>query len=198
MTNGGTKDIASIRPMFGFGAATFEINSTDSLRVLLRRDGHGWKACSSVSEVFDGGSRVAGPDIDLLQAAKAALALATVPSRLLNLEEEERTARNRAAEVWKHLIARGASGRGMIGTESTGETFIVELAGTLLACGKPALELFDRFSWSELQAIGDAVRIMGPDGWYWRLKRANEAKLKPQSKRRYPSSDHRNRNREQR
>ncbi len=169
-----TIEIANIRPMPAFGPATFEVNSTDNLRVLLRRDNHDWKASSSIREIFDGGSRVAGPDADLLEAAKAALALAAVPSRLLELEEAGRSARGRAAERWKHLIARGASGKGTIGTESTGETFIVELAGTLLPCGKPALELFDRFSWSELEAIHDAVRSMGPDGWYWPLKQVNE------------------------
>ena len=52
-----------------------------------------------------------------------------------------------------YLIKRGASGEGAIGTESTGENFVVELAGIMLPCGMPALELLHCFSWSEIQAI---------------------------------------------
>jgi hypothetical protein len=96
--------------------------------------------------VFDGGARVAHADADLLEAAEKALALAGVPTKLLELEQEQRSARSRAADRWRFLIERGASGKGTIGTESTGEAFIVELAGTLLPCGMPALELLHRFS----------------------------------------------------
>jgi hypothetical protein len=63
--------------------------------------------------------------------------------------------------------ARGASGKGAVGTESTGERLIIDIAGTRLPCGKPALELLDRFSNAEIEAIRDAMKVMGPDGWYW-------------------------------
>lgn len=72
-----------------------------------------------------------------------------------------------AAKRWEHLIKRGAEGKGPRGTESTGEWLLIELAGTRLACGKPALELLDRFSRAEIESIRDAMRMMGPDGWYW-------------------------------
>lgn len=138
--------------------------------MLVRGDNRGWHACSSTEQVFDGGARVADADADLLEAAGKALALAGVPTKLLELEQKQRSARSRAADDWRFLIERGASGKGTIGTESTGEAFIVELAGTLLPCGLPALELFDRFSGREIEEIHDAVKSMGRDAWYWPLR----------------------------
>lgn len=87
------------------------------------------------------------------------------------LEEQRIAAKAKAAKRWTHLIDRGASGKGAKGTESTGEYLLVELAGTRLGCGKPALELLDRFSPSELESIRDAMRIVGPEGWYWPVVR---------------------------
>jgi hypothetical protein len=161
--------IKSIEPILWMGPAVFKVTASDERRVLVRLGNHGWYACSSVREVH-GGAKVAERDADLLEASKHALALAAVPGELLELEQQHNSARSRAAGRWKHLIERGASGKGPIGTESTGEWFVVELAGTMLPCGKPVLELFDRFSWAELEAIHDCVKIMGPDGWYWPLE----------------------------
>jgi hypothetical protein len=105
--------------------------------------------------------------VDLLEAAAQALAMAGVPATLLRLQEERRVARMSAAKSWTWYIARGASGKGAVGTESTGERLIVDLAAMRLPCGKPALELLDRFSNAEIEAIRDAMKVMGPDGWYW-------------------------------
>lgn len=93
--------------------------------------------------------------------------MAGVPATLLRLQEERRVARMSAAKSWTWYIARGASGKGAVGTESTGERLIVDLAAMRLPCGKPALELLDRFSNAEIEAIRDAMKVMGPDGWYW-------------------------------
>jgi hypothetical protein len=146
MTDDNNIKSKTIVPILWMGPKVFEITSTDDLRVLVRGDNRGWCACSSAQQVFDGGARVAHADADLLEAAEKALALAGVPTKLLELEQEQRSARSRAADRWRFLIERGASGKGTIGTESTGEAFIVELAGTLLPCGMPALELLHRFS----------------------------------------------------
>jgi hypothetical protein len=170
MTNENNIGIKTIEPVLWMGPKAFKITSTNDLCVLVRGDNRGWHACSSTEQVFDGGSRVADADADLLEAAGKALALAGVPSKLLELEQAQRSARTRAAEDWRFLIERGANGKGTIGTESTGEAFIVELAGTLLPCGMPALELLHRFSWRELEEIRDAVQSMGPDGWFWPLR----------------------------
>jgi hypothetical protein len=137
--------------------------------VLMPLDHRGWHACSSKQEVFDGGAVVASGSVDLLEAAAKALAMAGVPATLLRLQEERRAARMSAAKSWTWFIARGASGKGAVGTESTGERLIVGLAATHLPCGKPALVLLDRFTDSEIDAIRDAMKIMGPDGWYWPL-----------------------------
>jgi hypothetical protein len=170
MTNDSHTKIKTIQPVLWMGPKAFKVTSTDDLCVFVRGDNRGWHACSSAQQVFDGGARVANADADLLEAAEKALALAGVPTKLLELEQEQRSVRSRAADDWRFLIERGANGTGTIGTESTGEAFIVELAGTLLPCGMPALELFHRFSWRELEEIRDAVQSMGPDGWYWPLR----------------------------
>ena len=83
------------------------------------------------------------------------------------LQRNARPRALRAAKRWTWYIARGASGKGAVGTKLTGECLIVDLAATRLPCGKPALELLDRFSNSEIEAIRDAMKAMGPDGWYW-------------------------------
>lgn len=121
------------------------MTSTGDVAVLMRLDHQGWHACSSREEVFGGGAIVAGGRADMLEAAAKAPATAGVPAPLL----------------------RGASGKGAVGTESSGERLIIDLAATRLPCGKPALELLDRFSNSEIEAIRDAMKAMGPDGWYW-------------------------------
>jgi hypothetical protein len=167
MTNDSHIKIKTIQPVLWMGPKAFKVTSTGDLCVLVRGDNRGWHACSSTEQVFDGGARVADADADLLEAAEKALALAGVPTKLLELEQKQRSARSRAADDWRFLIERGASGKGTIGTESTGEAFIVELAGTLLPCGLPALELFDRFSAREIEEIHDAVKSMGRDAWYW-------------------------------
>lgn len=84
--------------------------------------------------------------MDPLEATAKALAMAGVTATLLRLQEERRAARMRAAKSLTSYIARGAIGKGAVGTESTGERLITDLAGTRLPCGKPALELLDRFS----------------------------------------------------
>jgi hypothetical protein len=176
MTNDTNIEIKTIEPILWMGPKAFKITSTDDLHVLVRGDNHGWHACSSAQQVFDGGARVANADADLLEAAEKALALAGVPTKLLELEQEQRSARSRAADDWRFLIERGASGKGTIGTESTGEAFIVELAGTLLPCGMPALELLNRFSWREIEEIRDALQGMGLDGWYWPVRERGQDK----------------------
>jgi hypothetical protein len=170
MTNDGHIKIKTIEPVLWMGPKAFKVTSTGDLCVLVRGDNRGWHACSSTEQVLDGGAKVADADADLLEAAGKALALAGVPTELLELEHQHRSARSRAADHWRFLIERGASGKGTIGTESTGEAFIVELAGTLLPCGLPALELFDRFSGREIEEIHDAVQSMGRDAWYWPLR----------------------------
>jgi hypothetical protein len=68
-----TSKIKSIDPIFGMGPAVFRITATNDLRVFVRRDDRGGHVCSSVREVYDGGSRVAGADSDLLEAAREGL-----------------------------------------------------------------------------------------------------------------------------
>lgn len=160
-------EVKSIMPVSWMGPDVFHVTSTDEVAVLVRLDHRGWHACSSKEEVFDGGAIVAAGSVDLLEAAAKALAVAAVPATLLRLQDERRAARLRAARSWTSYIARGASGRGAVGTESTGERLIIDIAGTRLPCGKPALELLDRFSNSEIEAVRDAMKVMGPDGWYW-------------------------------
>jgi hypothetical protein len=94
----------------------------------------------------------------MLEAAARALA---------TMQEDRRAARMRAAKGWTWAIERGASGKGAVGTELTGERLVIDLAATLLRCGRPALELLVRFTSSEIEAIRDAMKVMGPDGWYW-------------------------------
>ena len=167
MTSKTALEVKSIMPVSWTGPDVFHVTSTGDVAVLMRLDHQGWHACSSKEELFDGGAIVAGGRADMLEAAAKALAMAGVPDRLLRLQEERRAARMRAAKRWTWYIARGASGKGAVGTESTGECLIVDLAATRLPCGKPALELLDRFSNSEIEAIRDAMKAMGPDGWYW-------------------------------
>lgn len=160
-------EVKSIMPVSWMGPDVFHVTSTGEVAVLMRLDHRGWHACSSKDEVFDGGAVVASGSVDLIEAAAKALAMAGVPATLLGLQEERRAAHMRAAKRWTWYIARGASGKGAMGTESTGERLIVDLAGTRLPCGKPALELLDRFTSSEIEAIKNAMKVMGPDGWYW-------------------------------
>lgn len=54
----------------------------------------------------------------LLEAAAKALAMAGVPPTLLQLQEERRAARMRAAKSWISYIARGASGKGAVAPEA--------------------------------------------------------------------------------
>jgi hypothetical protein len=146
-------EVKSIMPASWMGPDVFHVTSTGDVAVLMRLDHRGCHACSSREEVFDGGAIVAGGRADMLEAAGTALAMAGVPARLLPLQEERRAARMRAAKSWTWYIARGASGKSAVGTESTGERLIVDLAATRLPCGKPALKLLDRFSNSEIEAI---------------------------------------------
>jgi hypothetical protein len=132
MTIGTVSEVKSIMPVSWMGPDVFHVTSSDDVSVLMRHDHHGWHACSSKEEVFDGGAIVAGGRADMLEAAAKALATAGVPARLLQLQEERRAARMRAAESWTWYIARGASGKGAVGTESTGERLIVDLAATRL------------------------------------------------------------------
>ncbi|MDA9433848.1 hypothetical protein XH88_19025 [Bradyrhizobium sp. CCBAU 51627] len=159
--------VHSIMPATWIGPDVFYVAADDERGVLLRLDNDVWRACSSVTQVFEGGIFVARKNIDLIEAGERALALGRGSVLLSQLEEERTAAKVRAAERWKHLIERGASGKGPRGTESKGEWFLVDLAGTLLPCGMPALEFLERFSASELEGIRDAMRIMGPEGWYW-------------------------------
>jgi hypothetical protein len=167
MTTNTAIEVKSIMPVSWMGPDVFHVTAASEVAVLMRLDHRGWHACSSKEEAFDGGAFVANGSVDLLEAAAKALAMAGVPATLLRLQEERRAARMRAAESWKWYIARGASGKGAVGTESTGEHLIIDLAATRLPCGRPALELLDRFSNSEIEAIRDAMKAMGPDGWYW-------------------------------
>jgi hypothetical protein len=160
-------EVKSIMPVSWMGPNVFHVTSTGEVAVLVRLDHRDWHACSSKEEVFDGGTIVARGTVDLLKAAAKALAMAGVSPTLLQLQEERRAARMCAAKSWTSYIARGASGKGAVGTESTGERLIIDIAGTRLPCGKPALELLDRFSNTEIEAIRDAMKVMGPDGWYW-------------------------------
>jgi hypothetical protein len=162
-------EVKSIMPVSWMGRDVFHVTSTSEVAVLMRLDHRGWHACSSKEEAFNGGAGVASGNVDLLEAAAKALAMTGVPERLLRLQKERRAARTRAAKGWTWYIARGASGKGTVGTESTGERLIVDLADTRLPCGKPALELLDRFSNFEIEAIRDAMKAMGPDGWYWHV-----------------------------
>jgi len=84
MTNVDT-EIESIVPILWMGPAVFRVTAADELCVLVRRGNHGWYACSSVREVFDGGAKIADTGADLLEAAEKALAVARVPSELLEL-----------------------------------------------------------------------------------------------------------------
>jgi hypothetical protein len=167
MTTNTAIEVKSVIPVSWMGPDVFHVTSASEVAVLMRLDHRGWYACSSKEEAFDGGAFVANGSVDLLEAAAKALAMAGVPATLLRLQEERRAARMRAARSWTWYIARGASGAGAVGTESTGERLIVDLAATRLPCGKPALELLDRFSDSEIEAIRDAMKTIGPDGWYW-------------------------------
>jgi hypothetical protein len=167
MTNSTAFEVKSIMPVSWIGPGVFHVTSTAEVAVLVRLDHRGWHACSSKEEVFDGGAIVARGNVDLLEAAAKALAMAGVPTTLLKLQKERRAARMRAAKSWTSYIARGASGKGAVGTESTGERLIIDIAGTRLPCGKPALELLDRFTNAEIDTIRDAMKVMGPDGWYW-------------------------------
>ena len=137
MTSKTALEVKSIMPVSWMGPDVFHVTSTGDVAVLMRLDHQGWHACSSKEEVFDGGAIVAGGRADMLEAAAKALAMAGVPDRLLRLQEERRAARMRAAKRWTWYIARGASGKGAVGTESTGECLIVDLAATRLPCGKP-------------------------------------------------------------
>jgi hypothetical protein len=167
MTSKTALKVKSIMPVSWMGPDVFHVTSARDVAVLMRLDYRGWHACSSKEEVFDGGAVVASGSVDLLEAAAQALAMAGVPATLLRLQEERRAARMSAAKSWTWYIARGSSGKGAVGTESTGERLIVDLAAMRLPCGKPALELLDRFSNAEIEAIRDAMKVMGPDGWYW-------------------------------
>jgi hypothetical protein len=104
-----------------------------------------------------------------LEVAAKALALANTPIKLQDLERQRLDARKHAAKRWKLYIERGASGKGAIGTEPTGENFIVELASTPLPCGMPALSLLDRFTIDEIEAIHEAMCDMGMDSWSYPL-----------------------------
>ncbi|WFU23568.1 hypothetical protein QA649_37040 [Bradyrhizobium sp. CB1717] len=157
----------TIRPASWLAPDVFYVGTDDERGVLLRLDGDVWRACSSAVQVFEGGISVAGKNVDLIEAAERAIALGLDSLLLKQLEEQRIEAKVRAADRWTHLIKRGALGDGPCGTESSGEWFLVELAGTRLECGKPALELLDGFSASEIESIRDAMRVLGPDGWYW-------------------------------
>jgi hypothetical protein len=77
------------------------------------------------------------------------------------------------AEGWVPFIKRGASGRGPRGTESGGEYVLVEVAGTILPGGEPALMLIHRFSLDELAAVKRAMNLVGFDCWYHLAKEKN-------------------------
>ncbi|MEH2506387.1 hypothetical protein V1290_005198 [Bradyrhizobium sp. AZCC 1578] len=161
--------IKSIKPIAWLGPDVYLVESDEGLSALVRQDHHGWHAWSSPDKVYEGGALVAGDKADLLEAAGNALALANTPIELQHLERQRLNARKGAAKRWKLYIERGVSGTGAIGTESTGENFIVGLASTLLPCGMPALSLLDRFTIREIEAIHDAMQEMGMDGWNYPL-----------------------------
>ncbi|WIW45357.1 hypothetical protein ML401_28490 [Bradyrhizobium sp. 62B] len=165
----------TIRPASWLAPDVFYVGVDDERGVLLRLDRDVWRACSSPTQVFEGGIFVARKNVDLIEAAERAIALGLDSVLLKQLEEEKLEARLRAAKRWTHFIERGASGAGPRGTESSGEWLLVELAGTRLKCGKPALDLLDRFSPSEIESIRYAMRAMGPDGWYWPVVHQNPA-----------------------
>jgi hypothetical protein len=75
------------------------------------------------------------------------------------------------AEEWAPYIKRGASGRGPHGSESSSEYLLVLAAGTTLPNGEPVLKLLDRFSVDELAGIKRSMEMLGPDVWYWPVRR---------------------------
>ena len=113
--------------------------------------------------MFEGGVFVPRKHEDLIEAAERAIAFGLDSMLLKQLEEDQLEARVRAAKRWTHFIERGAAGGGPRGTELSGEWLLVELAGTRMKCGKPTLELLDRFSASEIESLRDAIRAMGLD-----------------------------------
>lgn len=76
----------------------------------------------------------------------------------------------RRAKDWTDYILRGASGRGPVGTESSGEHLVVMAAGACLPDGVPVLSLLYRFSIDELADIQRALDMIGHCGWYYPVK----------------------------
>lgn len=74
------------------------------------------------------------------------------------------------AEQWLPYMMRGISGKGPLGSESTGEHLIVEAAGTLLPSGELVLTLFHRFSIEEMSDLQRALDIVGINTWRYQLK----------------------------
>ena len=71
------------------------------------------------------------------------------------------------------LIKRGVEEGDTYGTESSGEALLVMAAASLLKNGEPALELLWKFSMLELAGIRAAMEEVGPELWYYALKRRN-------------------------
>ena len=81
--------------------------------------------------------------------------------------------RYRRGDEWAPYIKRGASGRGAYGSESSGEYLLVLAAGATLPNGEPVLKLLDRFSVNELADIKRSMESLGPNVWYWPVRREN-------------------------
>jgi hypothetical protein len=75
-------------------------------------------------------------------------------------------------ESWQaRLIRRGVEEGDISGTESSAEALLVHAAASTLKNGEPALELLSKFSLDELAGIKKAMDELGPEGWYYPLKR---------------------------
>lgn len=76
----------TIRPASWLGPDVYYVGVDDERGVLLRLDGDVWRACSSATQVFEGGIFVARKNIDLIEAAERAVALGLDPLFLRQLE----------------------------------------------------------------------------------------------------------------
>ena len=54
---------------------------------------------------------------------------------------------------------------------------VVELAGTVLPCGEPALAVLDRFSMAEIAQLRDAMNAMDSSEWYYKLTDRHSSKI---------------------
>src|SRR4051812_40968724 len=88
----------TIRPASWLGPDVFYIGVDDERGVLLRFDGDAWRACSSVTQVFEGGIVIARKNVDMIEAAERAITLGLDPIFLKQLEERRLDAKMRAAK----------------------------------------------------------------------------------------------------